>query len=275
MDIDGAWEQVADGVHAFLGTGGMPNAVCVIGGESAVVIDTLFTPRHARQMRAAFRETTDLPLLAVVNTHFHGDHIFGNAEFEVDRVIAHTFTREHLARSGSDYVELLGRIRPDLAPEWPADVIRLPTEVITDRLVLDLGGLHVHLLHHGRTAHTGGDLVAVIPERRVLVASDLVFNGIVPVMRDGDLRGLEATLGELRDDESYDVVVPGHGGLGGRELVETQRAFAARLLEICGQAGNPADAERAAFDDFGDLMFADERLTGGVERTFSQLRSTG
>ena len=59
------------------------NATLVVGGEVAVVVDTLSTDAQAAELRDAVRAVTSLPLV-LVNTHHHFDHCFGNGVLAAD-----------------------------------------------------------------------------------------------------------------------------------------------------------------------------------------------
>jgi cyclase len=259
---------LAPGVYAYLGEHGMPNAVTVEGRDGVVVIDSLFTPRHAARMIEALRATTDKPVVALVNTHFHGDHVFGNSAIPTDRIIAHRSAHERLATGGDAYRELLCGVRPDLAPEIGDLEFVLPTELIDDRLTLDLGDVRLDIRHAGRHAHTTGDLVVKLPSHGILVASDLVFNGILPVARDGDLDGWIAVLAEQRDTFTGDVVVPGHGAVGGRELFDRQidvlRGVIEKVTAVLREGGSRDEARAAALTAVGALLHADERIDAYV-----------
>jgi cyclase len=259
---------LAPGVYAYLGEHGMPNAVTVEGRDGVVVIDSLFTPRHAAHMIEALRATTGKPVVALVNTHFHGDHVFGNSAVPTDRIIAHRSAYERLVTGGDAYRELLCGVRPDLAPEIGDLEFVLPTELIDDRLTLDLGDVRLDIRHAGRHAHTAGDLVVELPGPGILVASDLVFNGILPVARDGDLDGWIAVLAEQRDAFTGDVVVPGHGAVGGPELFDRQvdvlRGVIEKVTAVRSEGGSRDEARAAALTAVGGLLHADERVDAYV-----------
>ncbi|GAA5190236.1 hypothetical protein GCM10023322_44960 [Rugosimonospora acidiphila] len=258
------------GAFAYLGEHGMPNAVTVEGRDGVLVIDSLFTPRHATQLMGLLRATTDKPVVALVNTHFHGDHTLGNAAIPTDRVIAHRSVRERLSTGGAAYRELLCCVRPDLAPEIGELEFVLPTELVDDALDLDLGGLSVEIRHAGRHAHTAGDLTVYLPHLDVLVASDLVFNGILPVARDADLDGWLAVLAQLRASFQGAVLVPGHGPIGGPELLARQEAVLRTVIDaVSRHRGSRAAARAAALEEVGSLAHAGERIDAYLDLILS------
>jgi glyoxylase-like metal-dependent hydrolase (beta-lactamase superfamily II) len=86
-------ERVADGVWVILhadatrdwpsGTTEWPhgNTGVVAGEEGVLVVDATYYPSRARADIALIRSVTDRPVRWLVNTHWHGDHIHGNAEY--------------------------------------------------------------------------------------------------------------------------------------------------------------------------------------------------
>jgi cyclase len=252
--------DLAPGVVAWLGQHGMPNAVTVEGTDGIVVIDSLFTPRHAAGMMARLRERTSKPVLALVNTHFHGDHTLGNATIPTSRIIAHRAVRDRLSEGGPAYLHLLCGVRPDLAPEIAGLEFVLPTEVIDDALDLDAGQQPVQVRAVRGPAHTTGDLVVILPAQRILVASDLVFNGILPVARDADLAGWIAALDDLAALKP-DIVVPGHGPVGGAGLLAGQRDVLNRVAAAArAHPDSRAAARYAVLAEVGSLLHAEERV---------------
>jgi cyclase len=95
----------------------------------------------------------------------------------------------------------------------------LPTIVFDDRLIVHVGGTAVELIHVG--GHCADLTVAYVPSRRVLFASDDVVNGKEAYVGDGDLVTWIDALRRLRE-RPVELVVPGHGPVGGPELLEAQ-----------------------------------------------------
>jgi glyoxylase-like metal-dependent hydrolase (beta-lactamase superfamily II) len=118
----------------------------------------------------------------------------------------------------------------------------------SERATVDLGGVSVDLTHVG-LAHTRGDQLVVVPERRVAFTGDLVENRLFPIFpwfppADADVSGAAwlAVLERL-ESLSVDVVVPGHGEPGGLELVAAARAYMADVQERVRAVGTARSAE--------------------------------
>src|SRR6478609_4034511 len=117
-------ERLAEGVWAAIvarGTGAWGNAGIVALGERTLVFDTFLTPAAARDLRTAAEALTGQPVAYVVNSHYHMDHIHGNAVFDDATIITTGKTRERIANRGA---EILDQMR-----EHPDDLASLDAEI--------------------------------------------------------------------------------------------------------------------------------------------------
>src|SRR3954469_20344735 len=90
--------KVAGSVYMLEGSGG--NIGVSVGEDGIVLVDDQFAPL-APKIRTALKAITDKPIKFILNTHFHGDHTGGNAEFGKDAsIIAHENVRKRLASQG-------------------------------------------------------------------------------------------------------------------------------------------------------------------------------
>src|SRR6185312_4271624 len=102
-------ELLSEGVWAAIverGTGAWGNAGIVALGDGTLVFDTFLTPAAARDLRAAAELLTGQPVTYVVNSHYHMDHIHGNAVFDDAHIIATEKTRERIASRGAELLAL-------------------------------------------------------------------------------------------------------------------------------------------------------------------------
>src|SRR5437667_86586 len=123
-------------------------------------------------------------------------------------------------------------------------------------LVLHLGDLELELWHPG-WAHTPGDTFLFLPDQRVAVCGDLVFEGYHYNYEDASVRGVRQGLRALEALDA-DVFVPGHGAAGGPDLLSHQAAYhdAVERIVAAGVEAGRDDALIAAdihaqFPDYG------------------------
>lgn len=213
-EIEAELVEVADGVYAWRqedGSWWVNNAGAVAGGGGVVLIDTCATrARTQRFLGAVAGATGDAPIRLAVNTHLHGDHTYGNALLPDSTVIvAHEKTREGLL------ADVILAATPPIwspTPDWGVSAVRPPTVVLRDELTLYAGERRIELKHPGYTAHTEGDVVAWLPDERVLFTGDLLFHHITPLVMMGSLDGALRSLDWLAGFGAARIV-PGHGAL--------------------------------------------------------------
>jgi cyclase len=204
--------EVVDGVHAWLqpdGTWWLNNAGAVTGGDGTLIVDTCATELRTRRfLDAVDAATHGVPVRFAVNTHEHGDHTYGNSLLpEGVALIGHERMRDHLLVD--PYIEGCPPAWAPL-PDWGTVTRRVPTIVTRTDLTVHSGSRRIDLVHPGHAAHTEGDLVAWLPEERVLFAGDLLFVGLTPLVFAGSVEGALRCL-EWIAGFGPEVVVPGHG----------------------------------------------------------------
>lgn len=208
--------EIAPGVYVFQGlneeatrenAGGIANIGFVIGNETVAVIDTGGSPAMGRALLAALRLVTDLPIGYVINTHFHPDHVLGNAAFvaEVPAFVGHANLPAALHARQESY---LARAQEIQDPAASASWFVVPTHLVQEREVIDLGGRRL-MLQAYPPAHTDSDLTVLDEATGTLFSGDLVFLDRVPAV-DGSIIGWLAALEKLRRVNASRVV-PGHG----------------------------------------------------------------
>jgi glyoxylase-like metal-dependent hydrolase (beta-lactamase superfamily II) len=269
--------EVADGVWAYLqpdGSWGYSNAGLVAGDGTSLLVDTLFDLRLTRDMLDAMRSATESrPIGVVVNTHANGDHTYGNQLVAGARIIAseaaseemddvppalmHTFKDLDIGEDGNRLVaSAFGPFRFDDIEPVP------PTESFTGSMTVDVGGTTVVLDEVG-PAHTAGDVIAWLPDARVVFTGDILFHDSTPIMWSGPIGNWIAACRRIRELDPA-VVVPGHGALADTEgVLRSERYFEWIERETVARYG----AGMTALDAAWDLELGEYADWGDWERT--------
>jgi cyclase len=274
---------VADGVHAWLqpdGSWWLNNAGVIVGAEDVVLIDTCATRRRTEALLAVVDEVADgRPIRLAVNTHMHGDHTYGNVLLPAATVIvAHERTREALL---ADFI--LNSTPPiwSPTPDFGVTTIRPPTVVVRDQATLFAGDRRIELRHPGYPAHTEGDLVAWLPDERVLFAGDLLFHQVTPLVLMGSLDGALRSLDWLAGFTA-DTIVPGHGTLISSaslpDVLATHERYYRFIADTArrGRAAGQSPLAVATETDLGEFAaWPDaERLVLNLHRAYADLTAT-
>lgn len=229
------------------------NSVVFTGPGGVVVVDTGRHPAHAARIAAAVR-ASGRPLRAIVNTHWHLDHVAGNPALRAEwpRATVHASDAIDPALAGflaryrrSLFAMLADGASDDAAREgYRAEIARIdagpalrPDRVVDGPRTLRAGGVRLDL-HLARHAATAGDVWAYEPVGRVLAAGDLVTLP-APLLDTACPAGWRSALDAI-EATPFQVLVPGHGGPFDRAQFRAWRAAFDALLDCT--AGDAADA---------------------------------
>jgi glyoxylase-like metal-dependent hydrolase (beta-lactamase superfamily II) len=211
-------QKVAEGIYALVASTDYPparpdvaiaNGGIVIGSDGVLVIDPFQTPELAELMISQVKSLTDQPIKYVLNTHYHSDHTGGNSAF-VKReipVMGRGVIREYI-QSGKNRT---AGVTP-------------PNVIINSQTDLWLGDRQVRIERvDGHSA--GTDLVAYVPDAKVLFTGDMVFNKRIPYTGDSDIRQWQGSLYRLIAIYPEAKVVPGHGDVTDITGLQAQQAY--------------------------------------------------
>jgi cyclase len=226
------------------------------------------------------------PVARVLNTHANGDHCWGNQLFPQAELIGHRLCAEHFTRENPAVMQSLRGAANSSDPamahlgkalsDWDFSGIELtpPTTLIDERLDLELGPVRVQMLYVG-PAHTSADVIAFLPDQRILFTGDVLFQQCTPIGWDGTydkwISALDAIIA-LRPE----IVVPGHGPLCG---IDGPRDMKNYLRYVRSEARRFYDREIPALEaaksiDLGPYAgwTEPERLIFNVERAYREFR---
>ena len=204
------------------------NTTFLITRDGVVVVDTRVTPNEAKQVLAEIRKRTDLPILYTINTHYHGDHTFGNQVFEgKGPIIAHESVRRNLlGGSGNDHLEYF---KSKNIPGMDETVVTLPNLVFKEEMEIFVGGYSLRLMHV--RGHTDGDVYIYIEQLKTLITGDLVSYKKIPSLKDAYVEEWIAAM-DLLGDFDAEIYIPGHGEPGGKPVLIAMKHYLLKLKEM-------------------------------------------
>jgi glyoxylase-like metal-dependent hydrolase (beta-lactamase superfamily II) len=186
--------------------GGGGNSGILVSDSLVIVIDTKF--KDAAEVFA--KQVKDLagskPIL-VINTHYHPDHCEGNKFYKGQSILAGgNYNKEIWLNNASEET--------------------MPTQWLKDKMDIKMRDDTVTIYNFNRNAHTESDVFVYLHKRKILFGGDVILNGQVPVVRgSADPDGYMDAYNRLPKLFDIQKIVPGHGPLGGLEVIEKMKQY--------------------------------------------------
>jgi glyoxylase-like metal-dependent hydrolase (beta-lactamase superfamily II)/rhodanese-related sulfurtransferase len=260
---DGVWSAIgATAPASFTNSGHNNNLSFVIGNSHVLVFNAGDNYLLAKALHDEIRRITPLPVKAVVLENGQGHAMLGSSYWQDQGVpvIAHVDTAHEIEANGDN---VLQRMRQRNGEKARHTRLSAPDETFENRLVIDLGGLEVELLHLG-PAHSPGDIVAWIPARSLVISGDMAFHQrLLPIFEHTDTAAWIETWEKFAGLGARQVI-PGHGGpTNMQEVTRYTRDYLVYLREKIGdvidqggdlqQAYNVDQSPYAHLDTFHEL----------------------
>ncbi len=263
--------QVAEGVLIHESEFCQSNAVVVHGRAGVLLIDPGV---HGYEMAALANDLGELgqPVVAGFSTHPHWDHLLWHARFgaapRYGTARCASTVRVLLSDAGAK-ARIAEWIPPDIAEQISWDLFGLITGLPAEMAQIPWDGPQVRIVEH--QAHAPGHAALLIEERGVLVAGDMLSDALIPMLDLNDtadpigdylaaLRLIEGAAGDV------DVLVPGHGSIGGADQVRARIDQDRAYVHVLRDAGVPGDPRVGPSATYGK-----DWLPGVHERQLQQL----
>lgn len=238
----------------------VPNIGVIGGTESVLVVDTGMGPRNAERVLEFAADYAGGRRLYLTTTHFHPEHAFGAQVFAGKATyLLNRAQADDLAVRGDGYLQMFRGLGEKIAGQLEGVEVSTPDLVYDNVYDLDLGGRVVQLRPTGR-AHTKGDQVITVPDASVLFTGDLAEAGQFAIFPwfppyDTDVSGLRwIEVMQRLAALPLEVVVPGHGDIGGRQLLADVVDYLEQLRDETWVRRDSAMSEATIVDEVEALM---------------------
>ena len=209
----------ADGFPTPANQGMMSNVTFVVTSAGVVILDSGSSLQIGQMVIRMIRRITPLPVVAVFNSHYHGDHWLGNHAFA--NAFGPSLPIFSLAHTQQMIRGHAGTLWKGLMERWTnqstlGTEVVAPNQVVEHGQTLRLGGLTFKMHHYG-TAHTPSDLSVQVVEEGLTCVGDVAMGNRIANMDDGSFPGTLAYYGRLEQAAAAQLWVPGHGQALGRQ----------------------------------------------------------
>lgn len=223
-------EPLAQGVFAWLqlpGGSGRTNAGVIADEDGLTVVDTLMVPSQSTQFGAAV-DQLGRPVRRVVLTSGHIEFAGGTSQFRLAAIYGSPVTSVQLDLPPN--IDAYRRFMPEFESEFVELETRSVTHVI-DAAVMLTPAVEVVPI----AGHTPADLMVSVPAAGVLFAGGMCSFGVTPLAFQGDPAGWADALDVVAG--LADVIVPGHGPVGGEQELRELQAYLWACVEANGDPG--------------------------------------
>jgi len=256
----GAVKQIVPGVwfrEGDLENQGHCNNIIIEMKDYLIVVDANF-PSGARLALAAAKQVSRKPVKYVFDTHHHGDHAYGNPIWTEAgaTTLAYKGVTEEMKRYEPARWQATSKGRKDVGdmhlnvPEPPKQTFDKSPFILKDDT------REVRFYFFG-WAHTRGDGFVYLPKEKVLCTGDAVVNGPYNYTADANVGNWPNV---IRNAQKLEVahVLPGHGGPGGKDVLQGELQFMTELH-------NAVDAAVKQGKKLTDIVPAGTKMVYGNE----------
>jgi glyoxylase-like metal-dependent hydrolase (beta-lactamase superfamily II) len=225
-----------DGFPTAENQGMMANITFAITSKGVVVLDSGASVQIGEMAIRMLKTVTKKPVIAIFNSHYHGDHFLGNQAF-IDAygqmpIYAHPYSLEQIKGiEGNTWRSLMER--------WTNQAtvgtkVIPPTHPVKHGDVFNYGDVTIKVHHYG-VAHTPGDICMEVVEDKVTHVGDIAMDQRIANIDDGSYVGTFKTYKALFEAAGQQLWIPGHGRPK-KELLNEYGTFLAGIYETCVQA---------------------------------------
>ena len=275
--------KVTDGVYSAIGATAPPtyensghnnNLSFVITDDGVLVVNAGDNFLLARALHEEIKKLTDQPVKYVVLENGQGHAMLGMNYWQAQgaTVIAHADAAHEIETKGH---AILSRMQSRNRDKAMGTVLSRPDQTMDSELLLELGSTKIKILDLG-PAHSPGDIVVWLPEKRVVISGDIAFHErLLPVFEDTDTAGWIDTWPAFESLQP-DIVIPGHGNPTTMDVVATWtigylRYMREQIGELLENDGSLIEAYKIDQSPYAHLDTFDELAGLNADRIYRSM----
>lgn len=236
-----------DGFPTPENRGMMSNVIFVVTSAGVVVLDSGASLQIGQMAIRMIRKVTGKPVVAVFNSHYHGDHWLGNHAFVQaygDKLPIYALPGTIEKIKGAE-----GNLWRGLMERWTnqstlGTQVVLPNTPVQHGQIMQFGDVSLRMHHYG-TAHTPSDLCVEVVQDKLTAVGDIAMTNRIANIDDGSYTGTFKYYQALVSSAGEQLWVPGHGE-GRKDLLASYGEFMAGIWEPCLQAVKDGKSEAQA-----------------------------
>jgi glyoxylase-like metal-dependent hydrolase (beta-lactamase superfamily II) len=244
-DFPYAFEKVAENTWIMHGPRELPNPEnkgfmnnpgVVKTSAGLVIIDPGSTVKVGEHVLAEVKKINELPVVAVFNTHIHGDHWLGNqaikAAYPEAKIYGHPQMLAEIKNGeGENWVNIMDTMTEGASK---GTIVVAPDNTVNNTDIITVGDTQFKIHHYG-IAHTKTDIMIEVVENSVLFLGDNVLALRLPRASDGNFQGNISTIKTILDSKAK-IFVPGHGPTGDKTMVKVYLDYLTKIYEAAQKA---------------------------------------
>jgi glyoxylase-like metal-dependent hydrolase (beta-lactamase superfamily II) len=265
-----------DGFPTAENQGMMANITFVITKKGIVVLDTGASLQIGEMAIRMIKKVSSLPVIAIFNSHYHGDHFLGNQAFieaygQQIPIYAHPYSLNQIKG-------IEGNAWKSLMERWTNQAtvgtkVIPPTHAVKHGDVFDYGDIQIKVHHYG-ISHTPGDICLEVVQDKVTYVGDIAMDGRIANMDDGSYVGTFKTYKALSEATGEQLWIPGHGNAK-KTLLKEYGEFMGGIYETCVKAiqdgVDPSAAKAMVLKDPRVMKYA--KTTAGFDGNIGKYTS--
>ena len=280
QDLGPHFQKIKEGIYVERAQEANSYCGIILTKEGVVLVDSGHNPTDSREVLAAVKKLTPLPIRYLINTEVHPDHTTGHFVFSPPTVIiAHEGTGEAMKKA-FDPQRLAGLIKqaPEMAAAAQGYQLVTPQIEYRGKMTLHVGERTIELINL-HNVHSEADTAVWLPQERVIFSASVAipksFNNIRNFVTFPDMLAAIRMMKSLNPE----VVVPGHGTPGTTQIFDENERLFTLLVDRVGKMvkeGKTLDQikQELKLPEYDDWA-AKDRIPTNIEAAYRAVKAGG